>query len=66
MFKALAIWYLRKKKISVLMNYQIDNGKIRPLTHMNCMYDNNLNNVDVRSNNNQVLVIPEGKFCIKQ
>jgi hypothetical protein len=65
MFEQLAIWYLRKKNKSVLIGYQLDGGKAKPLNSKAYVYDNRLNSVDYRSQNDKPFYIPEGKFNIK-
>lgn len=60
----LAIWYLRKRKVSVLLNMRVDGGAIQQTTRYGCTYDNHLNNVRYLDKNGKELIIPEGKFKI--
>jgi hypothetical protein len=65
MFAKLAIWYLRRKKCSILINYEIIGGCIKALGVKNYTYDNKLIGVDYRLRNGEKFDIQEGKFYAK-
>lgn len=64
MFKKLAIWYLRKKKCSILIGCKISNGQVKTLSKDNYIFDMVFNNVDFRLNDDTSINIPQGKFQI--
>jgi hypothetical protein len=64
MLTELAVWYLRKKKKSVLINYEINNGVVKCRNNESYLYDNILNNVEYRLSNDKEFVIPDGKFNV--
>lgn len=66
MIEELAIWYLRKKNRSVLIGYQFDGGKIKPINSKAYVYDIRLKNVDFRSQDDKPFYLPEGKFNIRK
>ncbi|WP_374723668.1 hypothetical protein [Calidifontibacillus erzurumensis] len=65
MLKKLAIWYLRKKKCSVLIGYKLSGGQIKALNKDAYTYNNVFDNVDYRLSNDKPYKIPEGKFQVK-
>lgn len=58
----LAIWYLRKRKVSVLLNMRVEGGTIQQKTRIGLTYHNDLNNAKYLDKNGKELVLPEGKF----
>lgn len=58
----LAIWYLNKRKVSVLLNMKIEDGTVQQTTNHGCTYNNTLNNVKYLDKNGKELILPEGKF----
>lgn len=60
----LAIWYLRRREVSVLMNVRIDGGVIQQKTGYGCTYDTVLDNVKYLDRDGEELIIPQGKFKI--
>jgi hypothetical protein len=62
MFESLAIWYLRKKKRSVLIGYKLEEGQVKALNNKAYIFDNNINNIDYRYSDDTPFEIPEGKF----
>lgn len=64
MISKFAVWYLRKRKKSVLIGYEIKNGYVRSMNNDALTYDNELTNVDYRTCDNEPLLIPNGKFSI--
>lgn len=65
MLKKLAIWYLRKKNVSVLINYRIEDGKVQQLHDESRIYNNEFINVDYRLKNGEKFHIPEGQFKVR-
>lgn len=64
MFESLAIWYLRKKKRSVVIGYELDGGKVECLYSTAYIYDNNIKDIDYRCSDGTSFEIPEGKFNV--
>jgi len=58
----LAIWYLRKRKVSVLINMKVKDGTVQQKTNKGWTCDNDLHNVRYLDKNGKELVLPEGKF----
>lgn len=58
----LAIWYLRKRNVSVLLNMKIDGGTIQQKTRYGCTYDSDISNGKYLDNDGKPLNIPKGKF----
>ena len=58
----LAIWYLNKRKVSVLLNMKIEGGIVQQTTYHGCTYNNTLNDIKYLDKNGNELVLPEGKF----
>lgn len=60
----LAVWYLRKRKVSVIMNVKIETGCIRQLTKTCYIYDNEL--IDTRYYDfvGAGVALQDGKFVI--
>ncbi len=65
MFESLAIWYLRMRKKSVLIGYELEGGKIKILNNTSYIYDNHINDIDYRCSDDTPFEIPEGKFNIE-
>lgn len=67
MISKIAIWYLRKKKASVIINCQIDNAEVQFLGNKGNIYDNKFNNTLIRLVDGSTLMVPNGsKFNIKK
>ncbi|WP_042426161.1 hypothetical protein [Geomicrobium sp. JCM 19039] len=64
MIEKLAIWYLRKRKCSVLINFNIDSGYFQSLMYKTYLFDNALSNVHHLTADGKPLTIPEGKFTV--
>lgn len=62
MLTKLAIWYLRRKKNSVLIGYDLKGGLIVARNNDAFVYNNSLIKVEYRNSDNESLEIPEGKF----
>jgi hypothetical protein len=62
LFEALAIWYLRKRKRSVIIGYMLEDGKVKCLNNKAYIYDNQVKNIDYRCSDDTRFEIPEGKF----
>ncbi|MCY9052485.1 hypothetical protein MOE90_02105 [Bacillus spizizenii] len=66
MLSSLAIWYLRKKKKSVLIGYELKSGCVKALNNHALTYDNVFFDIDYRAPDDSPLVLPEGKCSIKR
>ncbi|MEH7714237.1 hypothetical protein RJD11_10045 [Bacillus velezensis] len=66
MLSSLAVWYLRKRKKSVLIGYHIKGGFIKTLNKHALTYDNVLFDIDYRSADDRPIILPEGKFTIER
>lgn len=64
MLTKLAIWYLRKRKVSVMMNFYVDDATIVQKSIEGYLYDNSLIDCDYLSSSEKRLILPEGKFHI--
>jgi hypothetical protein len=62
LFEKLAIWYLRKRKRSVIIGYMLECGKVKSLNNKTYIYDNQVKNIDYRCSDDTQFEIPEGKF----
>lgn len=62
MFESLAIWYLRKKKKSVLIGYELEDGTVKALNNKAYIYDNRIKDINYYCSDNTPFEIPEGKF----
>ncbi len=62
MLTKLAAWYLKKRKKSVLIGYEIKNGYVRSMNDDAFIHGNELINVDYRTSDNKPFLIPKGKF----
>lgn len=62
----LAIWYLRKKNVSVLINYKVEGGKMKQLSNIGRTYDNELHNTDYYLMDGSKFIFPNGKFKIEK
>lgn len=58
----IALWYLRKRKVSVLLNMKIDGGTVQQKTRYSCTYDNELTNVKYLDKDGEMVNLPKGKF----
>lgn len=61
----LAIWYLRRKKVSVIMNMDVEGGTIKQMARYGYTYNNKLANVRLLDKDGQELKIPQGKFKVQ-
>lgn len=68
MFTKLAIWFLQKKKVSVIIGFTIEGKEVKAKSKYNdtYTYDNELRGVDYYTTDDRLLVLPEGKFSIKR
>jgi hypothetical protein len=66
MLSKLAIWYLRKRKASVLIGFEIKGGSFKSLNNKTSLYDNELYDVNYKTVDNFPLCIPGGKFSIER
>lgn len=66
MLSKLAVWYLRKKKISVLIGFEVKNGQMKSYNQTCALFDNELYNVEYKTRDNKPFLIPDGKFSIER
>lgn len=64
MFTELALWYLRKKKATVLMNYKVEGGELTQKSNEGYTYDTDLVESKIYLIDGTEFVPPEGKFKI--
>jgi hypothetical protein len=64
MLSNFAVWYLRKRKKSVMIGYEIENGKVKSLNPSSLTYDNFFGDIDYRMCDGKRFIIPTGKFSI--
>ena len=64
MFKKIAIWYLKKCKVSVVMNVEISDCGLRLLSCDGYLYDN-VCNTKIKARDYTLFELPKGKVCIK-
>jgi NADH:ubiquinone oxidoreductase subunit D len=64
MLTKLAIWYLRSKGVSIIMNCKLEDGKVQQLRSTGFTYDSHFKNVEYRLIDDSLFDIPEGKFNI--
>ncbi|WP_419893256.1 hypothetical protein [Oceanobacillus kimchii] len=62
MLSELAIWYLRKRKKTVIINVESVGGMLTQLERSAYLYDNRLINTVFYDCEDIPIVIPEGKF----
>lgn len=62
MISELAIWYLRKRKKSVMIGMLANGGNIQQNNRNGFLYDNHLCNVKYFTADGHRLDLPEGKF----
>lgn len=65
MLTKLAIWYLRKRKRSVMIGFSVQPYFIQPTNRDAYLYDNRLVNIKYYDCNGDEVVLPEGKFHIQ-
>lgn len=66
MLTELALWYLRKKKVTVIMNYKVEGGKLTQKTNEGYTYDSDFDNSEIWLNDGSEFIIPEGKYKIER
>lgn len=66
MLGKLAIWYLRMRKRSVLIGYELNKDYIRSLGNFSYIYNNEVKGLEYRDVDGEVFEIPEGKFKISR
>lgn len=65
MLTKLAIWYLRKRKRTVLMNIRMYGNKVQQISYNGFFYDNDLMNIEMYDTEGNPLHVPQGKFHIQ-
>jgi len=58
----IAICFLKQRKISIVIGYEITNGNLKSIYNNSYIYKNILNNVEFKNNDNNKFSVPEGKF----
>jgi hypothetical protein len=66
MLTKLALWYLRNRKVTVIMNYKVEGGKLTQKTNEGYTYDTDYNDSEIYLSNGKKFNIPEGKFKVVQ
>lgn len=66
MLTNLAIWYLRLKKASVLINYKLTDGEIQQLGRNGYTYDCDFNKTIMKLSDGSIFDVPEGKFYVER
>ncbi|QLI77123.1 hypothetical protein [Bacillus pumilus] len=66
MITKLAIWWLRKRKLTVLIGHDITGGEIKAKSNKVYLYDSNLKDVAFKDPNGIPFNVPEGKFAYKR
>ncbi|APP15618.1 hypothetical protein ABH16_04685 [Bacillus altitudinis] len=66
MITKLAIWWLRKRKRSVMIGYEVIEGAIKARNNNALLYDNTLIGVSYQDSDGKSFNIPEGKFDYKR
>jgi hypothetical protein len=66
MLTKLALWYLRNRKVTVIMNYKVEGGKLTQKTNEGYTYDTDYNDSEIYLSNGNKFNVPEGKFKIVQ
>ncbi|WP_271750075.1 hypothetical protein [Bacillus paralicheniformis] len=64
MLTSLAIWYLRKRKQSVLIGFEVDGGQVKSQSNRTFVYDNTLLDTVFKEADGKELILPRGKFSI--
>lgn len=62
MLEKLAIWFLKKRKVSIIIGFAHEGGAIRPLNRDTYLYDNTFDRCQFLEYNGAEFQIPEGKF----
>lgn len=65
MLTKLAIWYLRKRKRSVMIGFSVQPYFIQPHNRDTFLYDNRLTDIKFIDYNGDRFVLPEGRFHIQ-
>ena len=61
MLKRIAVWYLRKRNASVILNIKVSDGLIKVKGNQAQIYDNEFNNTKFITEDNQEFLIPDNK-----
>ena len=64
MLSELCVWYLRMRKRSVIMNFNITNGNLQPKENKVYLYDNELNVDSYFDVDGEKMCLPKGKFTL--
>lgn len=66
MLSKLAIWYLRKRKKTVILNVIAKDGSMQQSERSALLYDNCLMDVAYYDYDGNIVTIPEGKFSFER
>lgn len=66
MITKLAIWWLRKRKLTVLIGHDITGGEIKARFNKVYLYDSNLRDAVFKDPYGIPFNVPEGKFAYKR
>ncbi len=66
MLTKLALRYLEKRGKSVMINFEIDGGRVQPKKNKVYTINNDFEHVDYRLTDGKPFVIPNGKFYFKK
>ncbi|UUV47112.1 hypothetical protein [Bacillus phage vB_BanS-Thrax5] len=65
MLSNLAVWYLSKRKKSVIIGFETTGGEIKSLNEDTYYYDNTFDNTVNKNHDDSIFLVPQGKFKIK-
>ncbi|MDS7057179.1 hypothetical protein NXG04_07755 [Klebsiella pneumoniae] len=65
MLSRLAVWYLQKRKKSVIIGFHLKEGELHEKNSTTYFYDNTFENIVIKDVNGKVFNIPDGKFLVR-
>lgn len=65
MLSNLAVWYLSKRKKSVIIGFETQGGELKSLNQDTYYYDNTFDNTVNKNHDDSLFLVPQGKFKIK-
>jgi len=65
MLSSLAVWYLSKRKKSVIIGFETTGGEVKSLNQDTYYYNNTFDNTVNKNNDDSIFLVPEGKFKIR-
>lgn len=66
MITKLAIWWLRKAKKSVVINYVVTEGELQAKQKQVFIYDNDFTDTVYKDYDGEIVALPSGKFTMKR